>query len=198
MVALPIVEEEGVDAADDEGTTVTVAGLMSVRISVPFPSLASTWDDEENVMVAVPGSFPRNLIETACPLLPVYPGFGTMPLQETVPSSFENEGFCTQSDNTEFDVDTETTCKRSAGNDTIPEIAFIAWSVLDTHTVSVIVEPTLTVVFAGVKLSAAAEAAEGNRKSAAMSADNCMRKCNVMNSSWIAFPTLSSKERRLL
>ena len=34
----------------------------------------------------------RNWIEKTCPRLPMYPGFGTTPLKEMVPSVFEKDG----------------------------------------------------------------------------------------------------------
>ena len=134
-----------------------------MSISVPSPSFART-DEEGNESGALPADLLLKVIVTIFPNDPKKPGLGTTPSNDTVPAELEKNGSCTQSVKIEPVLATDTTSSLSAGNDTAPETAFIAWSVLDTITLTEMVSPTPIELESGVMDSAAPNAQTGKIK----------------------------------
>ena len=143
--------------------SVKTATRIPFRIFVPVPSFAKT-EPEEKLRFAVPELLARKVIVRILPLEPIYPGFNTIPSKLAVPALLEKDGSAGQREKMEPVFEIETTSSLSHGNETTPEAAFIAWSLLSTVTFTENVLPTLYEPDGGEKLSVAANALVGNRK----------------------------------
>lgn len=113
------------------GVIVNCALPSVVGMLVPAPSLARI-EPELRITLATPAESARNVIDITLPFVPVKPGFRTIPSKVTEPSVLEKVGSIVQSDMIEFDLETEETARNLVGNDSVPETAFIDWSVLET------------------------------------------------------------------
>jgi hypothetical protein len=96
-----------------------------VNIFVASPSFAST-DAELKETCPVPTALALNVSVTILPLVPAYPGLGTIPSNEAVPSAFEKLGSDAQIVTMLPDFDTESSCKVSLVKVSWDETAFIA------------------------------------------------------------------------
>jgi len=108
---------------------------------VPAPSLAKT-EPEENVRVACPWALALKLMVIIFPLAPVNPGFITMPSKFIVPALLEKFGSCTHKLKIEPLFEREITSNLSEGKEITPPTAFMAWSELETKTLTENVLPT--------------------------------------------------------
>jgi hypothetical protein len=127
------------------------------------PSFAKT-EPEEKLRFALPELLARKVIVRIFPLEPIYPGFNTIPSKLAVPALLEKDGSAGQREKIEPVFEIETTSSLSHGNETTPEAAFIAWSLLSTVTFTENALPTLYEPDGGEKLSVAANALVGNTK----------------------------------
>ena len=130
---------------------------------VPLPSLANI-EPEENVTGADPTAFVLKLTVIILPAEPVNPGFKTIPSKFIVPSVLENVGSCTQSVIIEPLLEREIASNLSDGKEITPEAAFIAWSALETYTLTENADPTEYVPDDGEKYKLAACANAGRSR----------------------------------
>src|SRR3989338_3862705 len=113
----------------------------SIRIFVPWPSLASA-EPEEKLRIAVPAALTLKFAVINFPLVPLNPGLSAMPSKLTVPALLENDGSCTHKLKMEPVFESEVTSNLSWGKVMMPEAAFIAWSALETYTLTESDAPT--------------------------------------------------------
>jgi hypothetical protein len=157
-------EEEAEDgASEDAGTIVKSAVSEASKIFVPLPSFANT-APSVNEIGASPVAIARKTIPMTIPSVPTNPGLSAIPAKCTLPPDklFEKDGSCTHNVMIESVFETESACSLSAGNETSPDAAFIAWSGEETVTFTTKVCPNATVLVGGVNPNEAATAYPGN------------------------------------